>query len=226
MRYKIIGDNLQMVIVEINPGERIYAQAGALNHMSGNVRMEAKAKGGILKGLNRLIAGETFALVEYEAIGGPGIIAFSGSYPGKIMTLELDGSGGYILERGAFLACEEGIDVSATLTKRLSAGFFGGEGFILQRAEGVGTMWITGAGDFIEYNLKDGQVLKVDTGHIVAFEDTVSYEVERAGGLKTILLGGEGIFLAKLIGPGRVILQSMSLPALASAIYPFLPRGS
>jgi len=226
MRYKIVGDNLQMVIVEINPGERIYAQAGALNHMSGNVRMEAKAKGGILKGLNRLIAGETFALVEYEAIGGPGIVAFSGSYPGKIMALELDGSKDYVLERGAFLACEEGVDVSATLTKRLSAGFFGGEGFILQRAEGVGTMWITGAGDFIEYNLKDGQVLKVDTGHIVAFEDTVSYEVERAGGLKTILLGGEGIFLAKLVGPGRVILQSMSLPALASAIYPFLPRRS
>jgi len=226
MRYKIVGDNLQMVIVEINPGERIYAQAGALNHMSGNVRMEAKAKGGILKGLNRLIAGETFALVGYEAIGGPGIVAFSGSYPGKIMALELDGSKDYVLERGAFLACEEGVDVSATLTKRLSAGFFGGEGFILQRAEGVGTMWITGAGDFIEYNLKDGQVLKVDTGHIVAFEDTVSYEVERAGGLKTILLGGEGIFLAKLVGPGRVILQSMSLPALASAIYPFLPRRS
>ncbi|MCD6244562.1 MAG: TIGR00266 family protein [Thermoproteota archaeon] len=226
MRYKIVGDNLQMVIVEINPGERIYAQAGALNHMSGNVRMEAKAKGGILKGLNRLIAGETFALVEYEAIGGPGIVAFSGSYPGKIMALELDGSKDYVLERGAFIACEEGVDVSATLTKRLSAGFFGGEGFILQRAEGVGTMWITGAGDFIEYNLKDGQVLKVDTGHIVAFEDTVSYEVERAGGLKTILLGGEGIFLAKLVGPGRVILQSMSLPALASAIYPFLPRRS
>ncbi len=226
MRYKIVGDNLQMVIVEINPGERIYAQAGALNHMSGNVRMEAKAKGGILKGLNRLIAGETFALVGYEAIGGPGIVAFSGSYPGKIMALELDGSKDYVLERGAFIACEEGVDVSATLTKRLSAGFFGGEGFILQRAEGVGTMWITGAGDFIEYNLKDGQVLKVDTGHIVAFEDTVSYEVERAGGLKTILLGGEGIFLAKLVGPGRVILQSMSLPALASAIYPFLPRRS
>jgi len=226
MRYKIVGDNLQMVIVEINPGERIYAQAGALNHMSGNVRMEAKAKGGILKGLNRLIAGETFALVGYEAIGGPGIVAFSGSYPGKIMALELDGSKDYVLERGAFLACEEGVDVSATFTKRLSAGFFGGEGFILQRAEGVGTMWITGAGDFIEYNLKDGQVLKVDTGHIVAFEDTVSYEVERAGGLKTILLGGEGIFLAKLVGPGRVILQSMSLPALASAIYPFLPRRS
>ena len=226
MRYKIVGDNLQMVIVEINPGERIYAQAGALNHMSGNVRMEAKAKGGILKGLNRLIAGETFALVEYEAIGGPGIVAFSGSYPGKIMALELDGSKDYVLERGAFIACEEGVDVSATLTKRLSAGFFGGEGFILQRAEGVGTMWITGAGDFIEYNLKDGQVLKVDTGHIVAFEDTVSYEVERAGGLKTILLGGEGIFLAKLVGPGRVILQSMSLPALASAIYPFLPGRS
>ncbi len=226
MRYKIVGDNLQMVIIEINPGERIYSQAGALNHMSGNVRMEAKARGGILKGLSRVISGETFFLVEYEAVGGPGIVAFSGSYPGKIMALELDGSTDYILERGAFLAAEEGVDVSTTLTRRLSAGFFGGEGFILQKATGVGTMWITGAGDFIKYNLKPGQVLRVDTGHIVAFESTVEYEVERAGGLKTMLFGGEGLFLAKLTGPGRVILQSMSLPALAAAIVPFLPKRS
>ncbi len=225
MKYRIVGDNLQTVIIEINPSEKIIAEAGALNHMSGNVRIEAKARGGIAKGFLRKIAGESFFMTEFTPVGGSGIVSFSGVVPGKIAALELDGTKEYYLQRGAFLAATEGIDISPGIVKRLGAALFGGEGIILEKISGIGTVFIHAAGDFVEYDLKPGQVLKVDTGQLVGFESTVEYDIERIGGIRSMLFAGEGIFLAKMKGPGKVIIQSMNVRALANTLARYVPRS-
>jgi len=226
MRYKIIGDNLQMVVIELNPGEKVTAEAGALNHMSGNMRLEAKVRGGISRGFLRKIAGESFFMTEFTSMGGPGIVSFSGVVPGKIAALELDGSKEYYFQRGAFLAATEGIDISPGIARRLGAALFGGEGIILEKISGVGTVFIHAAGDFVEYDLKPGQVLKVDTGQLVGFESTVEYDIERIGGIRSMLFAGEGIFLATMRGPGKVIIQSMNVRALANTLSRYSPRSS
>jgi len=225
MRYKIVGDNLQMVIIELEPGEKIYAEAGALNHMSGNIRLEARVRGGLMKGLMRKIAGESFFVTEFSAEGGPGVVAFSGVFPGKIAKLELDGTKEYYVQRGGFLAATDGVEVLPGIARRLGAALFGGEGLIMERVRGVGIVFIHAAGDFVEYDLKPGQTLKVDTGQLVAFESTVDYDIQRVGGIRSILFAGEGLFLARLTGPGKVILQSMNIHALASELAKYIPSS-
>ncbi len=224
MKYEIIGDNLQVLVIELSPGERVYAEAGALNHMSGNVRMEVKAKGGFLRSLKRAIAGESFFVTEFWAEGGPGIVSFAGTAPGKIAVLELDGSKEYLIQRGGFLAAEDGVEITAGMAKRLGAALFGGEGLIMERVSGVGKVFVHAAGDFIEYDLKPGQVLKIDTGHLVALEDTVDFDIERVGGIKSILFSGEGLFFAVVRGPGKVILQSLNIQAMARELAKYIPR--
>ncbi len=225
MRYKIIGDNLQMVLVELEPGETIYAEAGALNHMSGNVRLNATVRGGFIQGIMRKIAGESFFLTEFTAEGGPGVVAFSGTVPGKITALKLDGTIEYYVQRGGFLAATDGVTVKPGIARRLGAALFGGEGLIMEKVSGVGTVFVHAAGDFLEYDLKPGQVLKVDTGQLVAFDASVDYDIERVGGIRSILFAGEGLFLATLRGPGKVILQSMNIQALAAELARYIPRG-
>ncbi|RLG42549.1 MAG: TIGR00266 family protein [Thermoproteota archaeon] len=225
MKYKIVGDNLQMVVIELNPGEKVIAEAGALNHMSGNIKIEARARGGFAKGILRKIAGESFFMTEFTSVGGPGVISFSGVVPGKIAALHLDGTKEYYVQRGAFLAATEGIDISPGIARRLGAALFGGEGIILEKISGIGTVFIHAAGDFVEYDLKPGQVLKVDTGQLVGFESTVDYDIERIGGIRSILFAGEGIFLAKMRGPGKVIVQSMNVKALASTLSRYISRS-
>ncbi len=146
MRYKIIGDNLQMVLVELEPGETIYAEAGALNHMSGNVRLRATVRGGFIQGIMRKIAGESFFLTEFTAEGGPGVVAFSGTVPGKIMALKLDGTIEYYVQRGGFLAATDGVTVQPGIARRLGAALFGGEGLIMEKVSGVGTVFVHAAG--------------------------------------------------------------------------------
>ncbi len=225
MRYKIVGDNLQMVLVELEPGETIYAEAGALNHMSGNVRLRATVRGGFIKGIMRKIAGESFFLTEFTAEGGPGVVAFSGTVPGKITALKLDGTTEYYVQRGGFLAATDGVTVQPGIARRLGAALFGGEGLIMEKVSGVGTVFVHAAGDFLEYDLKPGQVLKVDTGQLVAFDASVDYDIERVGGIRSILFAGEGLFLATLRGPGKVILQSMNIQALAAELGKYISRG-
>jgi uncharacterized protein (TIGR00266 family) len=189
------------------------------------VRLEAKARGGIAKGFLRKIAGESFFMTEFTSIGGPGIVSFSGVVPGKIAALELDGSKEYYVQRGAFLAATEGIDIAPGIAKKLGAALFGGEGIILEKISGIGTVFIHAAGDFLEYNLKSGQVLKVDTGQLVGFESSVSYDIERIGGIRSILFAGEGLFLATMRGPGKVIVQSMNVSALANTLARYAPKS-
>jgi uncharacterized protein (TIGR00266 family) len=224
MKYKITGDNLQMVTLEIDPNDLVYAEAGAMVYMSGNVYMEAKARGGLWKGFKRTLMGETFFLTEFYAHGGPGLVSFAGNAPGTIKALHLTPGRDFLVQKDAFLCAEYSIDLDIAFQQRLGAGFFGGEGFIIQRLFGQGLVFIHACGDFIEMDLRPGQVLKVDTGCVVGWEPSVAYDIQRVGGIKTVFFGGEGLFLTTLTGPGKVLLQSMTLHNLAMALSPFMAR--
>lgn len=225
MEFEITGDNLQLVTLHLQNGETIYAEAGAMNHMSSNMKMEARAKGGLIKGLKRMIGGESFFVAEFTPVGN-GFVAFGGNVPGKIQAIDISSGREFMAQRDAFLCAESGVDMDIALTKKLGAGFFGGEGFILQRYSGKGKVFIHACGDFIVKDLKPGESLKVDTGSVVGFDSSVQYDITRAGGIKTSLFGGEGIFLTTLTGPGRVIIQSLTISNLARALTPHLPIGN
>lgn len=225
MEYKITGDNLQVVTLEIDRSELVYAEAGAMVYMSGNVEMEAKARGGIWKGIKRKFMGETFFLTEFRAQGGSGLVAFAGNAPGTIKAINIGPGKEYMMQKDAFLCAQDGVDMDIAFQKRLGASFFGGEGFIIQRLFGKGLAFIHACGDFIEMDLKQGQVVKVDTGSVVGWEPSVDYDIQRAGGIKTSFFGGEGLFLTTLRGPGKIIIQSMTLHNLATALTPFLPQS-
>ncbi|KQM12457.1 hypothetical protein AOA80_01885 [Methanomassiliicoccales archaeon RumEn M1] len=225
MKYTITGDNLQFVNVEFGPGEIMYSEAGSMVYMSGNVRMEAKAAGGLLKGLKRSLTGESFFVTNFHADGGPGLVGFAGEVPGKVMALDLRGGKHWILQKSAFLAAEKSVDMDIAFQRKFGATLFGGEGLILQSLRGEGTAFINGCGDFIEYDLQPGQIMKVSTAHTVAWESSVSYDIQAIGGIKTALFGGEGLFVTSLRGPGRIILQSMTLSKLANSLVPFLPKN-
>jgi len=226
MRYKISGDNLQLVTVELNPGESVYGEAGAMVYMSSNMNMEAKMRGGLLKAIGRKMAGETIFLTEFTPTGGSGIVAFGGNAPGTIKPIEIAPDKEFIAQKDAFLCAEDTVELSVAFQRRLGSLFFGGEGFILERLSGHGTAFIHACGDFVEFELDAGQRLKVDTGCVVGWDDTVDYDIERVKGIKTMFFGGEGLFLTTLTGPGKVLIQSMTLHNLASALAPFLPGAA
>lgn len=223
MKHSITGDNLQLVTLEIGPTEKVYAEAGSMVYMSGNIAMEAKMKGGFLKGLGRKLAGESLFMTEFTSVGGPGLVSFGGNAPGTVIPLVLTGTNEFLVQKDAFLVAEDKVDMSIAFQKRLGAAFFGGEGFILEKLSGIGTAFIHACGDFVEFDLQPNQVLKVDTGSVVGWDATVQYDIERVKGIKTMFFGGEGIFLTTLRGPGKVIIQSMNLGNLATALAPFLP---
>ena len=222
MHYEITGDNLQMVTLRLAPGEKACAEAGAMVNMSGNMQMTTNVKGGLFKGLKRMVTGESFFMTEFTPAGGGGFVTFAGNVPGKIFTLDL-AEGEFIAQKDAFLCSEPGVDLDIAFTKRLRSGVFGGEGFILQRLSGKGTAFLHCCGDIMEMTLAPGEVVKVETGLVVGFESTVDYSIALAGGVRTAFFGGEGLFLATLTGPGRVILQSMDVAKLATSLVPYLP---
>ena len=223
MKYNITGDNLQFANVEIAPGETVYAEAGSMAYMTGNVSMDAKMRGGLFKGLKRKLTGESFFLTHFGAEGGPGVVAFAGRVPGKIMALDLRGGRQFILQKDSFLCAEDQVDFDIAFQKKLGAALFGGEGLILQRVWGEGTVFINGCGDFVEMNLQSGQMVKVSTSHAVGWETSVEYDIQSVGGITTAFFGGEGLFVTTLRGPGRVVLQSLTLSKLANSLIPFLP---
>ena len=222
MRYEITGDNLQMVTLHLEGDEIVYAEAGAMNHMSPDMKMEAKMKGGLFRGIKRKFSGESLFLTEFTPAGSSGYVAFAGNVPGRIRPIELHGTE-FLAQKDAFLCAESGIHLDIAFTKKIGAGFFGGEGFILEEFSGDGTVFIHACGDFVEMNLSEGESVKVDTGSVVGFDTTVRYDIALAGGIKTTLFGGEGIFITTLTGPGHVILQSMTIANLASALMTFMP---
>jgi uncharacterized protein (TIGR00266 family) len=219
--YKIHGDDMQIVEVELDPGEGIRAEAGALNYMDDGVEMQTSTGGGIFKGFKRAITGESFFITTFLNNGSQKkVLAFGAPYPGKIIPIQLEKQGGsFLCQKDAFLCAARGIEIEIAFTKKLGTGIFGGEGFILQRLEGDGMAFIHAGGTVIEKNLKPGETLRVDTGCLVAFHPSVTYDIQFIGGFKNALFGGEGVFLAKLTGPGPVYLQSLPFSRLADRIF-------
>ncbi len=224
MKYEIIGANLQMVRAELGVGEGIMAEAGAMVNMSGHMKMESRMTGGIIGGLKRVIAGESLFLTRFSPLGLPGFVSFAGNVPGKIFQVTLDGNREFIAQRDSFLCCDEGITLDAALVKKFRTGLFAGNGFILQKMRGNGSAFLHCCGDIIALNLKEGEIIKVQTGLVVGFDSTVTYDIMLAGGITSIVFGGEGLFVTTLTGPGIVILQSMDIAKIASSIIPYLPK--
>ena len=225
MKYTITGDNLQFVNVQLDADEKIQSEAGAMRYMTGNVTMEAKMKGGLFKGLKRAISGDSFFLVDYQAHGGTGIVGLGGAAPGKIVDIDIS-KGTWIVQKTGYLASELGVDLDIAVQKKLGSVFFGGEGFVLQKLSGQGIAFVAACGDFNIVDLKPGEKYKVSTANAVAWQESVSYDIEAAGGIKTALFGGEGLFVTTLTGPGKIIIQSMTLPDLAASLIPYLPQKS
>ncbi|MBM3776442.1 MAG: TIGR00266 family protein [Acidobacteria bacterium] len=227
--YTIQGDNLQVARVRLKPGQEVYAEAGKMVYKTANVQWETRMTGRSLGdkiwgALKRTVTGESLFLTYFRSTG-PGEVGFAGNYPGRIQVFELRGGQSVLAQRDSFLFAQATVQLNVALIKRLGAGLFGGEGFILQKLTGPGTVFIHGGGDFIEFALASGEVLQVDTGCIVAFDETVGYDIQLAGGIKTALFGGEGFFLATLTGPGRVIVQSMTLEKLRRELGPMRTGG-
>jgi uncharacterized protein (TIGR00266 family) len=225
MKYQVTKGNLPLANIELQPSEKIYADAGAMVYMTGNTVMQAKARGGAMKSLGRMLMQENVFLTEFTTTGGTGLVAVAGSVPGSIISKEISPQRTVLAQKSAFLAADDAVVMSLAFQQKLSAGLFGGEGFILQKFTGQGTVLLAACGELVEMNLQPGQNVRVDTGCVVCWDDTVKFEITKAGGIKTMLLGGEGLFLASLTGPGNVVLQSMNLKQLALALSPYLARG-
>jgi uncharacterized protein (TIGR00266 family) len=226
MKHRITGTVLQTLHFELNKGESVYSEAGRMSWMSNNVKMSTGIHGGIWKGVKRKFAGESFFMTSFKCEQGVGTITFANEFPGRIIELHLSKGKEYICQKDAFMCAEPTVKFDLYFKRRLGAGLFGGEGFILQRLYGKGKAFVSFAGEIIEYNLKKDQSIRVDTGHIAMYEPGVDYSIERVKGLKNIFFGGEGLFLATLSGPGKVWLQSMPLNVLAAKIGRYIsPRG-
>ena len=225
MKYTITGDNLQMVNVEVEPGEVIYSVSGAMSYMTGNMTLEAKAKEGVWGSIQRSMTGASLFLVKYEAQGGKGVVGLSQKAPGKIMDIDIS-KGGWFVQKTGYLASEENVTLEMAFQKKLSSALFGGEGLIVQKVSGNGIVFIGGCGDLVVKELAPGEVIKVSTSNVVAWEDTVCYDISSIGGVKNALFSGEGLFVSTLTGPGKVVMQSMTLGDLAMALWPYMPQSS
>lgn len=218
--YSILGDDMQVVEIFLDPGEAVRAEAGAMLYMDQGIEMQTSTGGGLFKGFKRMLTGESFFITTFlNNAKEKRKLAFAAPYPGKILPLDLGLFGGRILcQKDSFLCAARGIEIEVAFTKKLGAGLFGGEGFILQRLQGDGLAFVHAGGTLLERDLLAGEVLMVDTGCLAAFAEGIDYDIQFAGGFKNALLGGEGIFLARLEGPGKVFLQSLPLSRLSDRI--------
>ncbi len=225
MKYEIKGGSFPVVICTLADGEKMITEKGSMAWMSPNMQMETKG-GGLGKMFSKAFSGESMFQNHYTARGGAGMIAFTSSFPGEIKVLEIAPGQEFFVQKSAFLASEAGVNLSIHFQKRLGAGFFGGEGFIMQKLSGHGTAFVEIDGDLVEYVLKPGQKLIVDTGNVAGFESSVQMDIQTVPGAKNMLFGGEGIFNTVLTGPGRVWLQTMPISSVANAIRPYIPTQS
>lgn len=223
--YKIEGGSLPVVICYPQAGQTICTQNGAMSWMSPNIEMETKG-GGLGKMFSRMLSGESMFLSEYTAAGGSGMIAFASSFPGSIVPFEVSAGNSIIIQKKSFLAMEKGLELSMFFQKRLGAGFFGGEGFIMQKVSGNGIVFIEIDGYCKEYELRENETMLIDTGYLAAMTESCTMDVVPVKGAKNMFFGGDGVFHTKVTGPGKVYLQTMPSYALASAIMPYIPHGS
>jgi uncharacterized protein (TIGR00266 family) len=222
--YTIHGDNLQVARVRLKPGQEVFAEAGKMLYKTPSVQWETRMQGDSIGqklwgAVKRKLMGESLFMTYFRA-SSDGEVGFAGSYPGRIQPFDLAPGQSVLVQRDSFLFAQIGVQLNIAFVKKLGVGFFGGEGFILEKLTGPGTVFIHGGGDFIEFNLRSGEMLQVDTGCIVGFDETVNYDIQMAGGIKTAMFGGEGLFLASLTGPGRVIVQSMTLEKMRRELAP------
>ena len=227
MRYQVLGQTVPAVEMVLNKGEQVFTQSGGMFYQTEGIQMDTNARGVLGASLGRMFTGESIFMNTYTALADNVSIAFSSTVPGCVLPINLANTpGGITMQKGAFLCAQNNIELKVEFTKKFSAGLFGGEGFILQHATGNGLLFLEIDGDQIVKTLGEGEVLKVDTGNVVAFESTVKYEIETIKGLKNIFLGGEGLFLTKLTGPGRVILQSQNFTEFAGKLRSYIaPSG-
>lgn len=224
MKYEIKGGNFPIVICQLAGGESMITEKGSMVWMSPNVKMETVG-GGMGKMFSKAFSGESIFQNVYTAMGDA-MITFGSSFPGRIIAAQIAPGKELIVQKSAFLASEMGVQLSIHFNKKLGAGFFGGEGFIMQRLSGNGMAFIEIDGDLVEYQLGVGQKIIVDTGNVAAFDSSVSIDIQRVAGVKNMLFGGEGFFNTVLTGPGRIWLQTMPIVNVAGAIRPYIPSGN
>ena len=226
MRYEIKGETLPVVVCYLEGGEQMITERGSMSWMSPNMKMETTTGGGIGKAIGRMFAGEALFQNRYTAQGGNGLIAFASSFPGQIKAYEIGPGREIIVQKSGFLAAEAGVELSVFFQKKLGAGVFGGEGFIMQRFSGRGTAFLEFDGHVVDYELQPGQQIVVDSGYLAAMDSTCSIEVRTVPGLKNMVFGGEGLFNTVVTGPGRVWLQTMPISNVAQLILSFMPPKS
>lgn len=223
LRYEIEGGHLPVVICYPEVGQTLCTERGSMSWMSPNMNMDTNSGGGFKKAMGRLFAGESIFMNEYTPMGGPGMIAFASSFPGSIIPFQVRPGEGIVVQKRGFLAMEKGLDLSIYFQKKLGKGFFGGEGFIMQKIQGDGLVFIEIDGHCKEYDLGVGESIIVDTGYLAAMSDTCTMDIESIKGAKNIFFGGEGLFNTRITGPGKVYIQTMPLINTANAIAPYLP---
>jgi uncharacterized protein (TIGR00266 family) len=221
--YEINGKIFQTLKIKLDSKTKLFAESGGMLWMSNNVSMETEMKGGLMGGLGRMVSGESLFLVNYTC-NSDGFVTFGNEFPGTIKAIELSEGQTIIADNDAFLCAEGSAKLSTHFVKKIGAALLGGEGIILVKIEGPGLAFVSLSGEITQYDLKNGETIKVDTGALAMMEPSVTYDIERIKGIKNMLFGGEGFFLSTLKGPGRVWLQSMPVRTLASKIASFLPR--
>ena len=222
MEYKIQGETTPVVICQLSPGESMVTEKGSMVWMTPNMEMETSA-GGLGKAFGRMFSGESIFQNIYTARDGSGMIAFASSFPGSIRAVEITPDRPIVVQKSAFLAAQEGVDLSVFFQKKVGTGFFGGEGFIMQKLSGRGTAFLEIDGDAVEYDLGPGQQMIVDTGNLAVMDATCSIDIQSVKGVKNAIFGGEGLFNTMVTGPGHITLQTMPMSGFVAAISPFLP---
>ncbi len=225
MEYQIQGGNLPVVACRLEAGESMFTESGGMGWMGANIDMSTNMEGGLLGGIARSLSGESLFMTTYTCVGGVGMIAFPSSFPGEIVAIDLKPGQSIICQKSAFLCAERSVNLEMFFRKKLGAGLFGGEGFIMQKLTGPGKVFLEIDGSTTKISLAPGEVLKVDTGHVAILDPSVQFEVNMVKGFKNLFFGGEGLFLTELVGPGDVWLQSMPAQSVAKSILPFLNLG-
>lgn len=225
MKYQIIGEPLPVAVCTVNPGETLISERGSMAWMTPNMKMETKGNGGLGKMIGRLASGESAFQNRFTAEGGEGMVAFASSFPGSIRAYEISPGNEMVVQKSGFLASDEGVELSVFFQKKLGAGLVGGEGFVMQKLSGNGTALIEIDGFAVEYELEAGQSMVIDNGYLAAMSATCTMDVQMNKGIKNMLFGGEGMFNTIITGPGIIVLQTMPVTGVASALIPYLPFG-
>ncbi len=226
IRYHILGNIQQILSVELNPGQVIYSDTGAMSWMTSSIKMNTKAGGGLGGMIKRMASGATAFILDFEADRHSGQVSFTTDFPGKILPIELNSGESIVMHKHAFLCAEKTVQLDVFFSRKLGAGFFAGEGFILQKLTGPGICFAELDGDAVEYHLQANQMMRVEPGHVAMFDSNVTFDIEMIKGITNIFLGGEGLFLATLKGPGRIWLHSITESKIAQRLAPYLPAQS